>query len=462
MYDMDTLVNVLYIDLNKKTFRVKQRYDLFEDSMGGTGVATKLLHEECPEGIDPSSPENPVIFAVGPLTSLFPLASKTVSMFKSPVSGNLGESHAGGRSAIAIRMAGYGAIVIKGESDIPIYLEIKDGKVFFRNATTLWGMSNCLVVGSIIRQKTTGAGLRAIMRIGNGGENGVSYSSVTTETFRHFGRLGLGAVLGSKKVKGIAISGRSTIPIEDKKAYRTIYDKIYKTAVESPVMKKYHDLGTAVNIRNLNILGALPTKNLQSGKFEEADRITGEHLAEEYLGRRLACAHCPVACIHIATLREAYEDEPYFYKTTWVGYDFELIYALGSSLGISDPEGMLQLIDKVERYGIDSMSTGVVLSYATEMQEKGLVTDEDMDGVKLKWGDYKSYMDAVDKIIHQPTDFYKALAKGVDYASKNTAVKILHSPSVETKCRDTTQGLPVISDSSSERATVTSTTQVTV
>jgi len=165
MLSDDSLANVLCIDLSEKRFRVEDRRDLFEKYIGGTGVATQLLHEACPEGCDPFAPENPIILAVGPLTALFPLGSKTVAMFKSPHTGNLGESHCGGRSAVAIRMAGYGAIVIKGGSDIPLYVAIHGKQVRFRDASTLWGMESSVTVGRIIRENEPGSGLRTIPRL---------------------------------------------------------------------------------------------------------------------------------------------------------------------------------------------------------------------------------------------------------------------------------------------------------
>ncbi len=408
---------VLYIDLTKKRFWVERRADLFEKYIGGTGVAIQLLKENCPDGVDPLSPDNPIIFAVGPLTGVFPMASKTIAMFKSPHTGNLGESHAGGRSAIAIRMAGYGAIVIKGASVSPIYVSIHGDKVFFRDASALWGMRSAFTVGRIIRENEKGAGLRTIMRIGRAGERLVSYACVTTETYRHFGRLGLGAVFGSKKLKAVVVAGKSSIPISNKKGYRELYDEIYKSAVESPVMKKYHDLGTPENVLPLNKFGGLPTRNLKEASFEEAEKISGERFARDYLGRRLACSHCPVGCIHIAALREPYEDEPYFYKTSMISYDYEPIYALGSMIGGSDPEGLLKLMDKVETLGLDAMTTGVVLAWATEAQERGLISEEDTMGIKLSWGDYLSYISFVDLIVRAPNDFFKAVARGVEYAS---------------------------------------------
>jgi aldehyde:ferredoxin oxidoreductase len=413
----DSLSNVLYIDLTKKCFQIEKRPDLFESRIGGAGAAIRLLSEECPQGCDPLGPDNPIVFAVGPLTAMFPLASKTVAMFKSPHTGNLGESHCGGRSSAAIRLAGYGAIVIKGASEIPLYLAIHGNRVFFRDASSLWGMGNSFTVGRIIRENEPGAGMRTIMRIGGAGENLVSYACVTAETYRHFGRLGLGAVFGSKKLKAVVISGKRSLPVVDWKQYRDLYDEIYQTAVTSSVMKKYHDLGTAENVLPLNELGSLPTKNLQSARFESAGNISGEAFAKNYLGRRLACAHCPVGCIHIAALREPYADEAFFYKTSMISYDYEPIFALGSLLGISEPEGLLKLMEQVEIWGLDAMSTGVIFAWATEAMEKGLISDKDTAGLRFGWGDSQTYTQAIRMVVEPPNEFYRTLARGLDHAS---------------------------------------------
>jgi aldehyde:ferredoxin oxidoreductase len=409
---------VLIADLTSRRFSVEDRADLFQYYIGGSGVAINLLSEYCPKGADPLGPDNPIIFAVGPLVGLYPLASKTVAMFKSPLTGNLGESHAGGRSAVAIRSAGYGALVIRGASESPIYLSIDGKGVQFRDASGIWGIASSVTTGRIIRELETGAGTRTIMRIGGAGEHLVRYASVITETYRHFGRLGLGAVFGSKKLKAVTVSGDHGIEVSDRKLYRETYDDIYKRAVSSPVMKKYHDIGTASNIMPLNLQKGLPTMNLKATTSPEAEHISGEKLAENYLGRRVACAHCPVACIHIAALREPYANEPYFYKTTMIPYDYELIYALGSMVGIFDEKAMLHLIDEVEIWGLDAMSTGVVLSWATEAMEKGIIGLDETLGLSLKWGDEPPYAKAVEYIVKQPNEFYSALAKGVDFASK--------------------------------------------
>jgi aldehyde:ferredoxin oxidoreductase len=414
----DLLNRVLYIDLERLRSRVEDRSDLFNDYLGGTGVGINLLKENCPVNCDPASPENPIIFAVGPLVGHYPLASKTVALYKSPHTGNLGESHAGGRSAISIRMAGYGAIVIEGKSKLPIYITVEGDQVHFRDATALWGMHSSYTVGSVLRKRESGSGLRSIMRIGRAGERQVSYACVTTETYRHFGRLGLGSVFGSKNLKALIVSGKRSLPVQDRKAYRKLYDEIFKEATESTLMKKYHNLGTSMNVEPLNLIGGLPTRNLESGRFEGADKISGERLAQDYLGRRVACAHCPVACIHLAALRIPYPHDPYFFKTKMLGYDHELIYAMGSMLGIDDVSGMLQLIDEAETQGLDVMSTGVVLAWATEAMAEGLLSQKDTDNLTLDWGDFKTYIEAVKRIVTQPTDFYRSISRGVEYAAQ--------------------------------------------
>jgi len=412
------LGRVLVVDLTRHRSWVEERPELFRERLGGTGVGIELLHERCPEGADPLSPENPIILAVGPLTSLFPLASKTVALFKSPHTGNLGESHCGGRSAIAIRLAGYGAVVIQGRSELPVYLVITEEGAGFRDARALWGLSSSFTVGRIIREREGGSGLRTILRIGRAGENLVSYASVVAESYRHFGRLGRGAVLGSKNLKAVVIYGRGRIQVADRADYTRLYKELFDKAVGSELLKKYHDLGTPQNVRPLNAIGALPVRNLTAARYEGEPPFAGEHLAERYLGRRLACAGCPVACIHLAALREPYPDEPYFYKTTFVSYDYEPIYSLGAMLGGEDPEGYLKLMDVVEHLCLDAMSCGVVLAWATEAFERGFISGRDTGGLVPKWGDYGVYMEMVRRIAERQGEFYDHLAQGVERAAR--------------------------------------------
>jgi aldehyde:ferredoxin oxidoreductase len=409
------LRTVLYIDLGRREGWVEERKDLFQDWLGGTGVATQLLLEEGPEGVDPLSPQAPIIFSIGPLSALFPAMTKTVAMFKSPLTGELGESYAGGRMAMAMRFAGYEAVVIRGRADRPSYISITDQEVKIRDASSIWGI-NALRVGVILRDAEMGPGRRSIIRIGPAGEKLVRYASVTVDTYRHFGRLGLGAVFGSKNLKAMIISGREDVAILEPKRYREVYNRLYRLVVQTDAMEKYHDIGTPININVLNQLRGLPTMNFQSTSFPEAESIGGENLADNYLFRKVSCAHCPIGCIHVAMLKKPFAPH-HELEIRKVSYDYELIYALGSNLGVTSPEGVLELIEGCERLGLDAMSTGVALGWATEAYDRDLITSQETLGVPLHWNNVQAYLKALDYIVQMPNEFYTALAMGVDFAS---------------------------------------------
>jgi aldehyde:ferredoxin oxidoreductase len=410
------LRKVLYVDLSKEESYVKDSQDLFEEWMGGTGVGIRLLAEESSAGMDPLSPQAPIIFSIGPLNALFPVATKTVATFKSPLTGELGESYAGGRLHLAMRFAGHEAILIRGRSERPCYLSINDDTVAIKDATSIWGI-DAPTTGMILREHEPGVGRRSIIRIGPGGEKMVRYAGVVVDTYRHFGRLGLGAVFGSKNLKAVVVSGTEHVEVPDAKKYREVYTRLYNTTVKTDVMGKYHDIGTSVNINILNWLKGLPTKNFQLSSFPDAEKISGEMFADQYLIRRLSCAGCPIGCVHIASLKSAFSPHHEF-EVRKVSYDFEPIYSLGSNLGIASAEGVLQLIDVCERLGLDVMSAGVALGWATEALQQKLITLQDTLGVNLQWNDVTSYTAALENIVKAPNEFYSTLARGVEYASQ--------------------------------------------
>jgi aldehyde:ferredoxin oxidoreductase len=409
------LRKVLYIDLSKGESWVEERQDLFEEWLGGTGVGIKLLMDECPEGVDPLSPQAPLILSIGPLNALFPAITKTVAHFKSPLTGELGESYAGGRLSMAMRFAGHEAIVIRGKADRPSYISINDEAVKIKDATSIWGI-DAQTTGMILREQEPGVGRRSIIRIGPAGERLVKYAAVIVDTYRHLGRLGIGAVFGSKNLKALVISGTEHVDLPDPKKYREVYNKLFRTAVQTDVMEKYHDIGTTININVLNWLKGLPTRNFQSSSYPEAEKISGEVLANNYLFRRLSCAGCPIGCIHVAALKTAFSPHHEF-EVRKVSYDHEPIYSLGSNLGTTSAEGALELIDACERLGLDAISAGVVLAWATEAYEKDIITPQDTLGIPLQWNNVKSYVQALENIVKAPNDFYAALASGAEHAS---------------------------------------------
>ena len=409
------LRKVLYIDLTRQESWVEERQELFESWMGGTGVGIRLLQEQCPPGTDPLSPESPIILSIGPLNGVFPVATKTAATFKSPLTGNLGESYAGGRLSLALRFAGHEAVVIKGRAERPSYISINDQEVRIKDATSIWGV-DAQTTGIILRDREPGVGRRSIIRIGPAGEAGVRFACVMVDTYRHFGRLGLGAVFGSKNLKALAVSGTEHVDVPDIKRYKAVYNRLYRAAVHTEVMEKYHDIGTSVNISVLNWLRGLPTKNFLLSSFPEAEKIGGEVFAEKHLIRRFSCAGCPIGCVHIAALKTAFSEHHEF-EVRRVSYDYEPIYSLGSNLGVKTAEGILQLIDACERLGLDVMSAGVVLSWATEALEKKLITEKETTGVPLQWNEVDGYAKALNLMVRAPNEFYASLGRGAEYAA---------------------------------------------
>ncbi|MGD9048333.1 MAG: aldehyde ferredoxin oxidoreductase N-terminal domain-containing protein, partial [Anaerolineae bacterium] len=212
-----SFIRILHLDLTTGESRVEDRADLYDATLGGTGTAMRLLGEAVHDDRPPLDPAQPVIFAIGPLTTIFPVVTKAVATFRSPLTGEYGESHAGGQFASALRYAGYDVLVITGAAKRLVYLVIDGERVEIRAADAMAGM-NVIETGRIIRDQIEGAGHRSIARIGPAGEArpgraGIAYANLNVDTFRHFGRLGLGAVLGSKNLKAIAVIGQQQIDL---------------------------------------------------------------------------------------------------------------------------------------------------------------------------------------------------------------------------------------------------------
>ena len=411
-------IRVLSVDLYTGKYRIDQREDLLP-YLGGAGIAAKLLQENYAAGLEPTSPEQPIIFAIGAGAFVFPALTKVVAAFVSPLTGEYGESHAAGRLGMAMLMAGYDAIVLTGKSLKPCYPVISERGVDFRDARAMWGMP-IEETSRVIRDREAAGGRtqgkRSIIRIGPAGENGVAFACVNVDSYRHFGRLGLGACMGSKNLKALMVYGERDIPIAKPKEYLKVYRDIYKKCVFSTGMQKYHDMGTPANVLSLSKAGSMPTMNLQSGSFEHAGSISGEAFAEKNLVRKVACAGCSVGCIHIGMYRHEF-DKGHEYEAVNVGYDYELIFALGSFLGIKTTDEVLSIIKVVEKLGMDAMSAGVCLGWATEALEKGLITAE-QTLADLKFGDPDGYISALEHLSAGANEFYRDLGRGSRYAAE--------------------------------------------
>jgi aldehyde:ferredoxin oxidoreductase len=391
---------------------------------GGSGLAAHLFtlygHPERPW----DDPDQPLIFAIGPLTGYFPLMSKTVAAFKSPYHDQYAESHAGGRSALALRFADYDALVLVGRAKRPSVLLVGSRMVELKEAPFLWGM-DALGVAKQLRQMAPGSGHRSIWRIGPAGEKRSAMACINVDTYRHFGRLGSGAVMGVKNLKAIAVRGDASLPFDGggeacggtvSRDYPKLFQEIHRQLTDTQMMSKYHNLGTAGNVAALNELKSLPWRNLQATTDAKVEGISGERFADETLLRNAACAGCPVGCVHIGFVREKFmSDNRYLYRQ--VSYDYELIFAVGSMLGVTRSFDVLRIVDVVEKQGLDAMSGGVALAWATEALAKGLITPEQALE-PLAFGDAGAFCRAMEHLGRAANEFYRDLAQGALHAAR--------------------------------------------
>ena len=377
--------------------------------VGGSGLAALLFstygHPEKPW----NDPDQPLIFAIGPLTGYFPLMSKTVCAFKSPYHDQYAESHAGGRSALALRFADLDALVVTGKAAKPSCIAVASRNLLIKELPFVWG-KDVFETGRMLRGlvKRSG-GHRTIMRIGPAGEKGSAMACINADTYRHFGRLGGGAVMGGKNLKAIVIEGDAAFALPESKDYPKVFQEAY-TKVTGKDMMKYHDIGTPINMAVLNEAKMLPIRNLQRTTDPAMSNITGEQFAELTLLRNGACSGCPVGCIHIGFVRERFTKEHrYLYRQ--VSYDHEPIFAVGAMLSVENCFQVLAIIDMSEKMGLDVMSAGVALAWATEATEKGVISEKETI-VNLSFGDTEAYKEAMLHLGKGTNDFYRLLAQG--------------------------------------------------
>jgi aldehyde:ferredoxin oxidoreductase len=406
---------VLMVDLT----RGRGEYVDFGDRtthLGGSGLAAALFEAYADVNAPALAPEQPLIFAIGPLTGCYPLMSKTVCAFKSPYNEQYAESHAGGRLALSLRFAGIDALVVRGKAANLTALAVGIRRLDFVDVHFLRGFDVFTTGKQLRKLHRSGAGHRSTLRIGPAGENLVAYACINVDTYRHFGRLGSGAVMGAKNLKAIVVDGGKSLPAPAGKDYADVFKTIYDQVVDSGMMKKYHDLGTPENLLALNELSALPWKNLQSTKEAAIDNVSGEAFARDLLLRKAACAGCPVGCIHVGLLREKYAaNNDYLYRQ--VSYDYEPLFADGTMLGITDAPGILAVMDEIERQGVDCMSAGVALAWATEAAQKGAIGLAETI-VPLAFGDVAGYREAVRHLGQRSNDFYRLLGQGTMVAAE--------------------------------------------
>ena len=338
--------------------------------LGGIGLGASLLYDYAPPGVDPFSPANPLIFASAPLVGTgLTTTAKFAVVTKSPLTGFIADSLSSSHFALELKRIGVDALIITGRSSAMSYVLIKDKRVEVRSAEHLRG-KNPLDTESIIRSQLNSPMLR-VAAIGLAGENLVRFATISNEG-RHAGRGGVGAVMGAKNLKAIALSGDFPTDVADSVAIEKIAAVLRERSLSS-LTDKYREIGTVANLAVFNRLGTLPTRNFQQSTFDDADALSGESLTENNFSRRHGCAACTIRCERLFKALDGRDQR----------MEYETLFALGPLCGIHDPDGVLNAAQLCDVYGLDTISTGGTLAWAMECGERGLLPDAQKLGLRF-------------------------------------------------------------------------------
>jgi len=390
--DRGYMGKILRADLDNESHRVESLDDKVALLLlGGKGLGIWLLYKSTRAHVDPLSPDNPVIFATGPLTGTSAPNSRFCLVSKSPATGTVNDSYCGGFFGPELKFAGYDALVVLGQCNKPTVLVIEDGEVRFESAQESWGRSTFDT--EAILKKRLGKDFK-IVEIGPAGER-CSPIAGAFSAGRSAGRGGIGAVMGSKKLKAVAVRGKHPIRVHDPQNLEKMTWVAYRALRMNEVtVRSLPEYGTSNILLTMNETGALPTRNFQTGRFKGADRISGEALRETLWKKDFACSiGCTIKCSKIASL------ESKAYKGTLVdGPDYETVFALGSNCGVDDVEAISYANYLCDLYGIDTISTGNIIGFVMELYEKGMVGRRELEGIDATWGSSQALVSLVKKI----------------------------------------------------------------
>lgn len=400
----------LMINLSEKSWQIKELPDqLASDYLGGRGIGVRLLYDFQEGKVDPLSPQNHLIIFTGPVTGTnVPGCSRVMFMCKSPLSNTINMSSMGGVFPNTFKSTGFDGLVLSGKSENKVWILVTPQSVQFHPADELWGLKTSETEAAI-KQKV-GDKCR-VACIGPAGENQVLFSAIVSDT-RTASRGGNGAVMGSKNIKAIAVTGNHKTPIVDKQSLEEVIKQIRESQKENPGLISIQMNGTAGLISVINAMGALPTKNYQTGTFEAADEISGSAITEKNRLKSMACASCPVACSLIAEVKSGK-----FVGTRSEGPEYESGVMLGSNLMISDLDTIVAANYLCDEYGLDTISTGNVIGFAMECYEKGYLSEKDTGGLSLTWGNADTVLSLIEMIAHKK-GIGERLSKGVARLSR--------------------------------------------
>jgi len=403
---------ILYVDLTTGKTEVKPlNMKLAKEYIGGIGLGMKLFLDNSKAGVDAFSPENPLIFITGPLSgTMAPSAGNSYAVVsKSPLTDGINESKAHGFFGCELKRAGYDAIIFTGKSEKLVYAWIDDNSVQLLDAAHLKGKSPAETDETI--KEELGDFYIRVSAIGEAGEKLVRIACIINDEFRAIGRGGMGAVMGSKNLKAVAVRGTNDVNVADPEAFtefvRTVHERM-----KGPATRKYRTLGTPENVLVLNALAALPTRNFTQATFEGAEKVSGEYLNERYVKKIIGCATCGMRCDHIAVVPEGE------YKGSTSRVEFECLWAVGPLCGVDRLDAIIEAIRLCDYYGMDGISAGVIVAFAMDLYENGIITKKDTDGLDLSFDSHEALVETLKRMGTRTGWLGNVLAEGSMRAAK--------------------------------------------
>lgn len=398
---------ILKVDLTKrKVSKQLLTEELAKGFLGGAGINAKILYDEITPGIDPLSPENILCFGVGPLGgTLAPSSGRYEVTTKSPMTGIFGDANSGGHWGAELHIAGYDNIVIRGRADKPVYLWIDDDNVELRDAHGIWG-KNTWETEKILKAEIGDPTIR-VSSIGQAGENLVRYACVICDLSRAAGRCGTGAVMGSKKLKAIAVRGTKGVKIAKPEEFEKACKELTEALLTHPLYNNMHRFGTLVLIKKCEDAGEMAYRNFQLATWPEwIKECSGEAIFKKYITKHKGCFNCPGSCSHYYWITKG----PYA-GTYGEGPEYENVAAFGAVLGNINLESILKCNTLADQYGLDVISTGRAIATAMHLYQEDVITREDTGGLDLSWGNHESIVSLVKRIARRE-GFGDLLAEG--------------------------------------------------
>ncbi len=404
---------ILRFDLTTKEMKIEEPGEvIYRTYLGGGGLASYYLLRELKPGTDPLGPENILIFASN-VVSGAPIAGMTryTVAAKSPLTGGYGEAEAGGFWGPELKFAGFDAVIITGKAAKPSYLWIHDGEVELRSAEKVWGLETGPAQEKI--REEVGEKRARVALIGPAGEKLVRFACVVNELKHANGRTGMGAVMGSKNLKAIAVRGTKKMEIHDGEKFKQISKDLTELIGQHGPNKVLRKMGTPNLVMALNTQGILPTKNFHTGFFESAEKISGEKMTETILKTEEGCYACAVRCKRAVEVPSG----PYATSPMYGGPEYETLGSLGSLLLIGDLAAVSKGNELCNRYTLDTISAGVAIAFAMECYESGILTKKDTEGIGFKFGSPEAMLKGLEWIAYRKPGLGDLLAEGVKAAA---------------------------------------------